>query len=171
MKNLANKITVGRIAAVPLFLVLAYTGHIYPALGIFILASVSDLVDGYIARRYNQITTFGKFMDPLADKILLISAMCYFIDAGVIPGWAVAIIIFREFAVSGLRLLASDKNIVLAAAWSGKVKTTCTMVGLCLLFLFPGVLWLKAIVIAAILLSTIYSGTEYFIKNIGVFYD
>ena len=171
MKNLANKITIGRIAAVPLFLVLAYTGHIYPALGIFILASVSDWADGYIARRYNQITTFGKFMDPLADKIMLISAMCYFIDAGVIPGWAVAIIIFREFAVSGLRLLASDKNIVLAAAWSGKVKTTCTMVGLCLLFLFPGVLWLKAIVITVILLSTIYSGTEYFIKNIGVFND
>ena len=171
MKNLANKITIGRIAAVPLFLILAYTGHIYPALGIFVLASVSDWADGYIARRYNQITTFGKFMDPLADKIMLISAMCYFIDAGVIPGWAVAIIIFREFAVSGLRLLASDKNIVLAAAWSGKVKTTCTMVGLCLLFLFPGVLWLKAIVITAILLSTIYSGTEYFIKNISVFYD
>ena len=171
MKNLANKITIGRIAAVPLFLILAYTGHIYPALGIFVLASVSDWADGYIARRYNQISTFGKFMDPLADKIMLISAMCYFIDAGVIPGWAVAIIIFREFAVSGLRLLASDKNLVLAAAWSGKVKTTCTMVGLCLLFLFPGVLWLKAIVITAILLSTIYSGTEYFIKNISVFYD
>ena len=108
MNTTANKITMGRIALIPVFLVLAYTGHLYWALAVYIIACVSDFVDGYIARHYNQITAFGKFMDPLADKMLVLSAMCFFIENGQMPGWVVAVVLLREFAVSGLRLVAVE---------------------------------------------------------------
>ena len=94
---------------------------------LFVAASLTDTLDGKIARRYNLITNFGKFMDPLADKILVLSAMCFFVERGQMPGWAVAVILFREFAVSGLRLIAVEQGRVIAAGWSGKVKTTVTM--------------------------------------------
>ena len=172
----ANKITIFRIIMIPVFLVLAYSGHLGWALAAFILASLSDMLDGYIARHYNQITDFGKFMDPLADKVLVMAAMCYFVEAGRMPGWALAIVLLREFAVSGMRLVAVEQGRVIAAAWSGKIKTAATMVCLCAMLLFkapqlgdsaPDLV--AQISTGVILLTTVYSGVEYFVKNIDVF--
>lgn len=101
---------------------LLYLDLPYWALAVYIIACVSDLVDGRIARKYNLVTDFGKFMDPLADKMLVLSAMCYFVEVGLMPGWVVAVVLLREFGVSGLRLLAVEQGIVIAAAWSGKIK-------------------------------------------------
>ena len=167
----ANKITIGRIVAVPVFLLLAYLGKPVWAFAVYVLACVSDFLDGYIARHYNQITDFGKFMDPLADKMLVLAAMCFFVDKGQMSGWAVAIVLFREFAVSGLRLIAVEQQRVIAAAWSGKIKTAVTMVGLAAMLLFGGVPAVNGIVTALIVLTTVYSGVEYFIKNKDVFSD
>jgi len=171
MNTTANKITIARIALIPVFLVLCYTNHRIAATVVFILASLSDLLDGYIARHYNQISNFGKFMDPLADKMLVLSAMCFLVEKGQMPGWVVAVVLFREFAVSGLRLVAAERQHVIAAAWSGKVKTTCTMVGLCFVLVFTQFEWLNMLVSAVILITTIYSGVEYFMKNKDVFKD
>ena len=120
LKTTANKITLLRIILMPVWLLLAYTGRLGAALAVYVIACLSDMADGYIARHYNQITNFGKFMDPLADKMLVLAAMCFFIENGQMPGWVVAIVLFREFAVSGLRLVAVEQQRVIAAAWSGK---------------------------------------------------
>ena len=152
---------------IPVFLVILYmdfTYHQYVALVVFILASATDFVDGYLARRDHMVTDFGKFMDPLADKMLVMSAMLWFVEVGRMPAWALLIVVVREFAVSGLRLIAVDNGRVIAAAWSGKVKTFSTMVGICLMLLpVPPVVDL--IVVAVIVITTVYSGVEYFIKN------
>ena len=171
MNTTASKITMLRVAMIPVFLVLAYTDHRIIATVVFILASLSDLLDGYVARHYNQVSNFGKFMDPLADKILVLSAMCFLVEKGQMPGWVMAIVLFREFAVSGLRLVAAEKQHVIAAAWSGKVKTTCTMVGLCFLLVLTDYPELDLFVSAVILITTVYSGVEYFMKNKDVFKD
>ena len=170
LKTTANKITVFRIILIPVFLVLAYRGYRIAALCIYLLACLSDMADGYVARHYNQITNFGKFMDPLADKMLVLAAMCFFVDADQMPGWVVAIVLFREFAVSGLRLIAAEQSLVIAAAWSGKIKTAVTMVCLALMLVFPvpAVQVVSSILIVA---TTIYSGVEYFWKNWSVFQD
>ena len=164
----ANKITIFRVLMIPVFLVLAYSGRMIWAFVVFVLASLSDMLDGYVARHYNQITNFGKFMDPLADKVLVMAAMCFFVESGRMPGWALAIVLLREFAVSGMRLIA--------AAWSGKIKTTATMICLCLMLLFPApgpgdsAPDLLAILCTwVILVTTVYSGAEYFYKNRDVF--
>ena len=167
----ANKITIFRVVLIPVFLVLMYLrfpGHMYWAFGVFVLASLSDFVDGYIARHYNQVTDFGKFMDPLADKMLVMAAMCYFVECGQMPGWCLAIVLLREFAVSGMRLVAVEQGRVIAAAWSGKVKTASTMVCLCLMLVFQSNL-LNVVCIAVIVATTVYSGIEYFAKNLDVF--
>ena len=174
MNTTANKITVLRIILVPVFMVLLYLGQTYWALAVYIIACVSDFVDGKIARKYNQITDFGKFMDPLADKMLVLAAMCYFVEVGLIPGWVVAVVLLREFGVSGLRLLAVEQGIVIAAAWSGKIKTGVTMVALGVLILagqawFPSPEVIAVVCWLLILITTLYSGIEYFAKNIGVF--
>ena len=165
--NTANKLTLTRVVMIPLFLVILYWDfpfHQYVALAVFVLASVTDFVDGYIARHYDQVTDFGKFMDPLADKVLVMAAMLWFVEAGRFPAWALLIVIVREFAVSGLRMIASDKGRVIAAGWSGKVKTASTMVCIVLMFLpIPG--WLNTVCVAIIALTTLYSGVEYFVKN------
>ena len=171
LKTTANKITLLRIALIPVFLILAYQELRWLALIVFILASLSDLLDGYIARHYHQITNFGKFMDPLADKMLVLAAMCFFVEKGQMPGWVMALVLFREFAVSGLRLVAAEQNRVIAAAWSGKVKTTCTMVGLCFTMVFGKYAALNVFVSIVILATTVYSGIEYFYKNRDVFRD
>ena len=171
LKTTANKITLVRIILIPVFLVLAYLNRPWIALVVFIAASLTDLLDGYIARHWHQITNSGKFMDPLADKMLVLSAMCFFVERGQMPGWVLAIVLLREFAVSGLRMIAVEKNRVIAAAWSGKFKTTCTMVGLCFMLVFGQYAWLNLFVIAVILITTIWSGAEYFIKNMDVFKD
>ena len=165
LKTTANKITLTRIIIVPVFLVLAYRGHRYGALAVYIIACLSDAADGYIARHYNQISNFGKFMDPLADKILVLAAMCFFTENGQMPGWAVAVVLFREFAVSGLRLLAVEQGKVIAAAWSGKFKTACTMVGLAVMLIFGQHNLVNIIVVALILVTTVFSGIQYFVVN------
>ena len=112
----ANKLTIMRIALIPVFLVVLYldfAGARWWALGIFIVACLTDFADGYIARHYNQITNFGKFMDPLADKMLVMAAMCYFVECGQMPGWCLAIVLLREFAVSGMRLVAVEQGRVI----------------------------------------------------------
>ena len=170
MNTTANKITIFRIVLIPVFLVLAYTGLKYWALAVYIIACLSDVADGYIARHYNQVSNFGKFVDPLADKMLVLSAMCFFIENGQMPGWAVAIVLFREFAVSGLRLIAVEQSRVIAAARSGKIKTGCTMVGLGAMLLFgqqyPVV---NLVCYILIIVTTVYSGVEYFVANRDVF--
>ncbi|OUO41936.1 CDP-diacylglycerol--glycerol-3-phosphate 3-phosphatidyltransferase [Flavonifractor sp. An306] len=165
--NTANKLTMLRIFLIPVFLVVLYLDfpfHMLFALAIFILASVTDFVDGYIARHYNLVTDFGKFMDPLADKMLVMSALLWFVEMGRFPAWALLIVVVREFAVTGLRLLAVERGRVIAAAWSGKVKTASTMVCICLMLVFVHPV-LDGVCIALIIGTTIYSGVEYFAKN------
>ena len=174
--NTANKITLFRVVLIPVFLFLAYTGRMPFAFAVFVLASLSDMLDGYVARHYDQITNFGKFMDPLADKVLVMAAMCFFVECGRMPGWALAVVLLREFAVSGLRLIAVERQRVIAAAPSGKIKTAATMVCLALMLLVPApgvgdsapdlTAQLSS---AVIVLTTVYSGAEYFVKNRDVF--
>ena len=171
--NTANKLTMLRVAMIPAFLLVLYLnvpGATYWALAIFIVASVTDWVDGYIARNYDQTTDFGKFMDPLADKCLVTAAMLWFVEIGQMPGWALLIVIVREFAISGVRMQAANKGRVIAAAWSGKVKTASTMVCIVLMFLPIGQT-MNTICVAVIVLTTIYSGVEYIMKNLDVVSD
>ena len=165
----ANKITIFRVIMIPVFLVLAYANQPVWAFVVFVLASLSDMLDGYIARHYHQITNFGKFMDPLADKVLVLAAMCFFVERGFMPGWAVALVLLREFAVSGMRLIAVEQGRVIAAAWSGKIKTAVTMVGLAAMLLFSAYPWVNTLVTALIVITTVWSGVEYFYKNRAVF--
>ena len=175
--TLASKITMARVVMIPAYLATMYLSRgeaglwMYLSLAIFIIASLTDFVDGYIARHYNQTTDFGKFLDPLADKLLTIAAMCMFCQWGVFPAWALMIVLTREFAVSGLRMVASQKGNVIAAGWSGKVKTASTMVGLCAMMALPGIEILNTVVIAMIAITTVYSGVEYFIQNWNVLWD
>ena len=163
----ANKLTLCRVVMIPIFLVLLYvdfTGHLWAALAVFILASVTDFIDGYVARHYHQITDFGKFMDPLADKLLVMSAMAWFVEVAWMPAWAFFVVIARELAVTGLRLVAVEQGRVIAAAKSGKVKTACTMVGIILMLIFPNAT-LRLVCVAVILGTTSYSGIAYFVMN------
>lgn len=165
--NLANKLTVLRVLLIPVFLVLLYLGLSYIALAVFIIASVTDYIDGKIARGRNLVTDFGKFMDPLADKMLVFAALIWFTAIGIFPAWAMVIVAAREFAVSGLRMLAASSGKVIAAAWSGKIKTASTMVCIIIMFL-PVWNWVYWVCTALIVITTVYSGVEYFAKNIGV---
>ena len=163
----ANKLTILRVLMIPAFLVVLYWGFPgagYVALVIFIVASLTDLLDGKIARARNLVTDFVKFADPLADKMLVTAAMLWFVEIGQMPAWALLIVICREFAVSGLRMIAADKGRVIAAGWSGKVKTAATMVCVVLMFLpIPAVV--NTLCVWVITLTTLYSGVEYFMKN------
>lgn len=167
----ASKITLVRVAFIPILMVLMYLSGgcanlwMWLALGVFIIASLTDYVDGQIARKWNQISDFGKFLDPLADKLLVIAAMTMFCEWGKLPAWALMLVLTREFAVTGLRLIAVGKGKVIAAGWSGKVKTFSTMVGLCIWMAFPQFGWLGTAITAVIVLTTLYSGVEYFIQN------
>ena len=173
----ASKITLIRVFFIPLFMVFMYLSGgqpnvwMYVSLGVFILASITDYIDGQIARKYNQVSDFGKFLDPLADKLLTIAAMTVFCEWGSFPAWALMIVLTREFAVTGLRLVAVGKGKVIAAGWSGKVKTASTMVGLCAMMAFPTVSWLSWTVLAVIVVTTVYSGVEYFIQNWNCLWD
>ena len=156
---------------IPIYMVFMYLSGGNPglwmwlALGVFILASLTDYVDGQIARKCNQVSDFGKFLDPLADKLLTIAAMTMFCEWGSFPAWALMIVLTREFAVTGLRLVAVGSGTVIAAGWSGKVKTASTMIGLCVMMAFPTIGWLNWTVIAVIVVTTVYSGVEYFVQN------
>ena len=169
--NTANKLTMLRVFMIPAFLLVLYLGipfANYVALAIFIVASLTDWLDGYIARNCNQTTDFGKFMDPLADKCLVIAAMLWFVEIGQMPAWALLIVVVREFAVSGIRMQAANLGRVIAAGWSGKVKTASTMVCICLMLLpIPPVV--NIVCVAVIVVTTLYSGGEYLIQNKDVF--
>ena len=175
--TLASKITMVRVAMIPAYMVTMYLSGgeagmwMYLSLGIFIIASLTDFVDGYIARHYNQTTDFGKFLDPLADKLLTIAAMAMFCEWGTFPAWALMIVLTREFAVTGLRLIAVQKGTVIAAGWSGKVKTASTMVGLCIMMALPQIRVLGWAVMLVIVATTLYSGFEYFIQNWNCLWD
>ena len=175
--TLASKITLVRVLLIPAYLVTMYLSGgqaglwMYLSLAIFIVASLTDYVDGYIARTYNQVTDFGKFLDPLADKLLVIAAMSMFCEWGTFPAWALMIVLTREFAVSGLRMVAGPKGKVIAAGWSGKVKTFSTMVGLCVMMALPQVAWISVAVLIVIVATTLYSGVEYFIQNWNCLWD
>ena len=173
----ASKITLARVALIPAFMLTMYLSGgeaglwMWLSLGIFILASITDFIDGYIARNYNQTTDFGKFLDPLADKLLTLAAMCIYCQWGIFPAWALMIVLTREFAVSGLRMVAGPKGKVIAAGKSGKFKTAATMVGLCVLMVFPAVVAVQMVVMALIVITTVYSGVEYFIQNWNCLWD
>lgn len=169
--TLASRITMVRVFLIPVLMAALYfsKGVAGPwmnfSLFLFIIASVTDFIDGQIARKRNQVSDFGKFLDPLADKLLTIAVMTMFCEWGRFPAWALMLVLAREFAVTGLRLVAVGKGRVIAAGWSGKVKTASTMVGLCVLMVFPQNTVLLWLVLAVIVLTTVYSGTEYFLQN------
>ncbi len=175
--TLASKITLIRVAFIPVFMVFMYQSGGQPdpwmwvSLAVFIIASLTDFVDGQIARKYNQVSDFGKFLDPLADKLLTIAAMTMFCQWGSMPAWALMLVLAREFAVTGLRLVAVGKGKVIAAGWSGKVKTACTMVGLCAMMAFPTLPFVSVLVTTVIVVTTVYSGVEYFVQNWNCLWD
>ena len=167
----ASKISLVRVFMIPALMVTMYLSKgvpgmwMYISLLLFILASLTDYIDGQIARKCNQVSDFGKFLDPLADKLVTIAVMTMFCEWGRFPAWALMLVLTREFAVTGLRLVAVGKGTVIAAGWSGKVKTASTMVGLCVLMVFPQNVYVLWTVIAVIVLTTVYSGVEYFVQN------
>ena len=170
--NLPNKLTVARVCMVPLFMVaLMLNTEVSRVVAtvIFALASFTDMLDGKIARKYNLITNFGKLMDPLADKILTAAAMVCLGELGDLAAWIVVIILFREYAITGLRSVAASENIVVAANIWGKVKTVCQMIALMLLMLKPQIVALCGVNLGLILmyvalLLTVYSGVDYVVK-------
>ena len=185
--NLPNKLTIFRVILILPFVILLLGGNagwfgenvLIPnaaALAVFILASLTDLADGKIARKYHLITDFGKFMDPLADKLLVCSALIALVEMDRIPAWAVIIIIAREFIISGFRLVASDNGVVIAASYWGKFKTVFQMIMVCLMLVnVPGgISWwpwldtLTQIVMWAALALTVVSLIDYLVKNRGV---
>lgn len=168
--NLPNKLTVLRMFLVPIFIIFYYLGfNLYSTL-IFIFASITDFLDGYIARKNNLVTNFGKFMDPLADKILVISALILLLEKNIFPGWILIIVISREFIVSGLRLIAASNNVTIAAGNLGKLKTVSQMISIILLLLnnFPfgtNGLRIDLYLLYFSTFLTIISGIEYVYKN------
>ena len=190
--NIANRLTIARIVMIPLFLlIMCFPTDVLGmvnifdsnlsiswvlAMIIFTIASITDFLDGYLARKYHLITNFGKFADPLADKLLVMTAFITLVGAGVIPMWIVAVIVCRELAVTGLRLLLVNDGEVLAAAWPGKVKTATQMLAIIFLLIddFPvkGLAFsIGTILLYVCLVATVYSGVDYFIKNKHVFAD
>lgn len=169
--NTANKITLIRIALVPLFIVLwkLPTGICHwLAAAVFILAAVTDGVDGYVARHYNQVTNFGKFIDPLADKLLVTAALVCFVASGDVPDWVTIVILAREFMVTSLRIVAVSQNVVIAASMWGKVKTVTQIVLVVSILILPDgevCEWIKTILIYAALVITVWSGADYMWKN------
>ena len=174
--NLPNKLTILRTIMIPVFLIFLYipglgmTGDVLAA-AIFVLASFTDLLDGKIARKYNLVTNFGKFMDPLADKLLVCSALIALVDLDRIPAWVVIIIIAREFIISGFRLIASDNGVVIAASYWGKFKTTFQIILLILNIDYPYSNIVNMVIMYIALALTIISLLDYIIKNYKVFID
>ena len=168
--NLPNKLTMFRVILIPFFvlfmLVDITSADNWIALAIFIIASLTDLLDGKIARKYNLVTNFGKFMDPLADKLLVCSALICLVAMDRIPAWMTIVIIAREFIISGFRLIASDNGVVIAASYWGKFKTTFQMVMICLLIAdIEAIAVLTAVIMWIAVLLTIISLIDYLVKN------
>lgn len=170
--NLPNKLTVLRVCMIPFFVVMLLLNggenqtYRYIAAAIFIVASLTDMLDGKIARKYNLVTNFGKFMDPLADKLLVCSALICLVDLKQLPAWMVIMIISREFIISGFRLVASDNGIVIAASYWGKFKTTFQMISVILLIVrIPALTVLTQICVWTALVLTVISLVDYIAKN------
>ena len=168
--NLPNKLTIFRVILIPFFIIALLVPGIpagnWIALAIFIVASLTDLLDGKIARKYNLVTNFGKFMDPLADKLLVCSALICLVELSRIPSWMVVIIIAREFTISGFRLIAADNGVVIAASYWGKFKTTFQMIAVCLVIANIPVLSLLTTVITWIaVILTVVSLVAYLVEN------
>jgi len=171
----ASKITMLRIGMIPIFMLFMYLDFPYSdiiALMVFIIAGITDSVDGYVARKFNQISTFGKFIDPLADKLLVFAAMLILVERGQVPSWAAIIIITREFAVTALRLVAVEAGVVIAAGTSGKIKTVVSIVGICIMLtdlagfvIIPPAFTTNSLCVLLMLATTVWSGVEYFYKN------
>ncbi len=173
--NLPNKITIFRVCMIPVFLVFMLVPGIsygnYIATAVFAIACASDALDGHIARKYNLVTNFGKFMDPLADKLLVCSALICFVELSYVPAWIVIVIIAREFIISGFRLIASDNGVVIAASYWGKFKTIAQMIMCILLIVQLSFAWVEVIEQIFIWLSlilTVVSLFEYIWKNRNV---
>ena len=173
--NLPNKLTILRVIMIPFFVAaLLYDGGAnqnmrYVAAALFIIASLTDMLDGKIARKYNLVTNFGKFMDPLADKLLVCSALICMIELRELPAWMVIIIISREFIISGFRLVASDNGVVIAASYWGNFKTTFQMIGVVrLIFNIAALSCLTTIIVWIALALTVISLVDYVVKNAGV---
>lgn len=172
--NLPNKLTIARVVAVPFFIIAYYLQWYLVAFFIFIAASITDMLDGQIARKHNLVTNFGKIMDPLADKVLVYSALCLMIPIYV-PAWMLIVILAREFTVAGMRTVAAAEGIVVAAGMSGKIKTVLQMIAVCLLLLVPVfdfdiiIWWISQGFLWASLIMTVYSGIEYVVQNKQVF--
>ena len=177
----ANKITLVRIALIPFFVWFAMQGDPVSdtiALVLFCVASVTDFLDGYVARHYNQVTDFGKFVDPLADKLLVMSALVAFIPVAGVPVWVVVIILAREFMVTSLRLIAAGKGVVIAADKWGKIKTISQMIWLnytlLMLWLFPQAGWARTVFVVlmgVVVVTTVLSGANYMLKNKELYSD
>ena len=167
--NLPNKLTIVRMVLIVPFVVLLLAGFDWIALTIFVVASLTDMLDGKIARKYNLVTNFGKFMDPLADKLLVCAAMIVLVEMGRIPSWIVIIIISREFIISGFRLIASDNGVVIAASYWGKIKTVFQMIMICLMIANIGMFkFITDIVMWIALILTVVSLIDYLNKNKNV---
>ena len=171
--NLPNKLTIFRVILIPVFIIALMSGIIpepvnrYVGVVIFCVASFTDYLDGHIARKYNLVTNFGKFMDPLADKLLVSSALICMIELGFLPAWIVIIIISREFIITGFRLIAAEGGLVKAASWWGKIKTVTQMLMIILVLLGVGGIIGNILIILATVF-TVISGVDYIVKNIGV---
>ena len=181
--NIANKLTILRIILIPFFILCFYIEALSGAftlfgftityanaiaLFFFSLAAITDWLDGYLARKLGLISDFGKFMDPLADKMLTTAAFLIFINQGLLASWVVFIILTREFIVSGLRMTAAAKGVVIAAAWSGKFKTILQFVLVIILLINPVLTTINAVLIIAMTVATVASGIEYVAKNLEV---
>jgi len=172
--NLPNILTVGRVIAVPVFIAVFMLGYHGVSAVIFILAALTDMLDGMIARKYGLVTNFGKIMDPLADKILVVSAFVCLVETGDVAGWMVIVILAREFTVTGLRTVAAAEGLVIAAGLTGKIKTVLQMIAIPALlvsnwpFYYIGIPF-AAIMLWAAVIMTVVSGVEYIIKNKQVF--
>ena len=182
--NIANKLTILRIILIPFFILCFYIDALdqpfvligftttyanIAALLIFSVAAMTDWLDGYLARKLELISDFGKFMDPLADKMLTTAAFLIFIDQGLLASWIVFVILTREFIVSGLRMTAASKGVVIAAAWSGKFKTVLQFILVIVLLIQPELTVVNIILIYAMTIATVVSGAEYVGKNLSVF--
>lgn len=175
--NLPNKLTIIRVILIVPFVIIMLTNCIgeyskWVALGLFCIASITDTLDGFIARKYNLVTNFGKFMDPLADKLLVCAALVCMVEQGIMPAWVVIVIMSREFIISGFRLVAADKGVVIAASMWGKVKTVVQMIMIIMLIANIEVLGILTIIVMYVATAlTIISLVDYIVKNKEVMAD
>ncbi|MDR2354669.1 MAG: CDP-diacylglycerol--glycerol-3-phosphate 3-phosphatidyltransferase [Clostridiales Family XIII bacterium] len=180
-KNLPNRLTVLRILLIPVFIVVLMRGHAVAAAVLFAAASLTDALDGYLARKYDLVSNFGKLMDPLADKLLVVSAFACFTELGRVPAWVLIVILAREFTITGLRSVAASEGVVIAAGASGKLKTVFQMLAVLAILLSDlpirvfGAPFVRFgapfanVVLAVAVILTVYSGVEYMIKSRRLF--